>query len=844
MCGAVAWLSGGDEGYRLIVREAKSIGELTTWGLIATFFFVGAGNPSVVRTQSDAGSIRGVVVDQLGGRLPATVALVRDGRSGATTETDATGEFEFAELVSGRYRVQAAAAGFQTALSEAVYVGMGQVEIELALYLGPLKQHVVVTANAAATTQSRVGAPVTVIDRADLDAIGKLDVLEALRTVPGIQVLQTGQRGGTAALFVRGGAADFNKVLVDGIPANDIGGAFDFGSLSAAGVESVEVLRTTNSVQHGSDALSAVINVTTRRGRTRIPELSYSIDGGNLGSFRQELAVGGVVGRFDYFLDVSRFDTDNDLPNNAFRNNTVAGRFGVALGSATDLSVTVRRIDSTVGLPGAILFNGLVDDSSQDAELTFVGVTATSQFNDRLQMTVRFASNDQSLHFVNESPTGEPFDPFGFGANFLGDPVTITGANGFTTGGRAIMDFGGLYPSVFDSGTSRRSVSGQVVYRLTDMLDVSSGARFEREKGTQDGSFGGSSTERTNVGSFFEARASLGNRVYLIGGSGFEDNEIFGFAVTPRVSATVYLRQPSPEPSMFGDTKVTFNAGRGIKAPVVFEELNSLSVLLDGLSGGTAVITDAGIEPIGPEWSKSIDVGVEQGLWNNQVRARVTFFHSEFNDLIEFVSNFALPELGVPPSAAFAVPFGATVNASSYRARGIETSGDVVIGDALRVAASYMFLDTTVTESFSGSALFPSINPAFPGVEIGQFSPLVGARPFRRPTHSGNLLISYAGGPAHAALIVTFVGKSDDSTFLSDAFFGNSLLLPNWNLTDGYQKVDVSGSYELHPRLRWYLSIENLLDQNYIAAVGFPALPRTFRTGLTVKLGGESAAIP
>ena len=805
---------------------------------------VWAVSPGVAWAQDGGAAIRGVVVDQLGARMAAAVTLIQDGQAVAAAETDATRDFLFSNLAEGRYRVEATAAGFLPAMSAPVYVAAGEVEIELALSVGPIEQHVVVTASATETNQARVGAPVTVIGRGTLDAIGSPDVVGALRTVPGAQVVRTGQRGGQAALFVRGGASDFNKVLVDGIPANDIGGAFDVGALSAAGVDRIEVLRTANSVQYGADALSGVVNVTTPRGRTETPELSYSIDGGNLGTLQQEFEVSGVVDRFDYFFDVSRFDTDNNLANNAFTHDTIAGRFGVAVGSHTDLSMTVRRLDSSLGLPGAVLFNGLVDDSSQDAELTFVGITAVSQITDRLQTTGRFVINDQSSHFVNESPTGEPFDPFGFGASYLGSPVTITGANGFSASGRAIMDFGGLHPSVFDSATTRRAVSGQADYQLTDMLDVSGGVRFEHEKGRTDGTFGGSSAERTNYGGFAEARASLWNRAYVTAGSGFDENEIFGFAATPRVSAAVYLREPSVEPRMLGDTKLTFNAGRGIKAPVVFEELSSLFVLLEGLPGGSEIIANAGVESLGPERSRNIDVGVEQGFWKNQARARVAFFHNEFTDLVEFVSNFALPELGVPPSAAFAVPFGAYVNASSYTARGLETSADVAIGDVVRVGGSYMFLDATVNESFSGSALFPSVNPAFPGIEIGQFAPLVGARPFRRPTHSGHLFASCGRGPSNAAVIATFVGKSDDSTYLSDAFFGSSLLLPNRDLTEGYQKIDVTTSYQINPRLRWQLAIENLLDQHYIASAGFPALPLTFRTGLTVTFGGDASPLP
>ena len=89
------------------------------------------------------------------------------------------------------------------------------------------------------------------------------------------------------------------------------------------------------------------------------------------------------------------------------------------------------------------------------------------------------------------------------------------------------------------------------------------------------------------------------------------------------------------------------------------------------------------------------------------------------------------------------------------------------------------------------------------------------------------------------ALGLDFFGQSDDSTFLSDGYFGNTMLLPNHNLDAAYQKVDLSGAYRLQARVRWYLSIENLLNESNQAAFGFPALPRSFRTGVTIVLGGD-----
>jgi iron complex outermembrane receptor protein/vitamin B12 transporter len=748
------------------------------------------------------------------------------------TSTDGRGEFIFEGLAEGRYRLEVTASGFETRRTDGIFVPAGtRATVDVGLQISPLEQSVVVTAAATAVSEAQTGAPVTVLDATTLESLGNTDLLEPLRTVPGADVVQTGGRGGTTSLFVRGGSSNFNKILIDGVPANDIGGGFDFADLATTGIERVEVLRGSNSVLYGSDAMTGVVNLTTRRGRSRIPELLASVDGGNFATSREDVSVGGAVRRFDYFADYSHLQTDNSVPNNAYRNDTFVTRFGAMLGANTDLSGTVRWIDTKHGNPNAISYFLIPDDSFQTRRSTYASVAAQSQITNRWQSTVRFGVADQVYHNENPTPTGTRSDPSAF-ANFLGNVVTITGANGYSVTGRAILDFSGPYPSLFDSSVTRRLLFGQTSYHVGSALDISGGARLENGHGTS--KFGSlTETTRTNSGAFVEARASALGRLFVTGGVGFDHNEIFGNAATPRVSVAAYLRQPSSTETL-GDTKLTFNAGKGIKEPNLLQELSSLFVLIP-----PATASSLGVSPVGPERSRTLDVGIEQGLARGRGRVRVAYFNNTFDDLIEFLSKTALVQIGVPASAANATAFGAYVNSQSNEARGVETSGEAVAG-RIRVTASYMYLDAVVTKSFSSGALRPAINPAFPTIQIGQFSPLVGARPFRRPTNSGSMTVIYSDPRAQLSLAGYFFGKQDDSTFLSDANFGNSMLLPNKDLDAAYQKFDVSGSYRIHPRLRWYLTLENAFDQKFEAAAGFPALPRAARTGITVTVGGDT----
>jgi len=777
----------------------------------------------------DGGTLSVQVVDTLGARVAgASVSLTRDGSRVAESKSNAEGTFTFSNLSAGRYQVTATAPGFQPRTSDAVYAGPGARPIvEVALEVGALQQDVVVTAEAGQVLQSQTGAPVTVIDNALLEAINKPDVLEALRLVPGAQIVQVGQRGGGTSLFLRGGNSNFTKVLVDGMPANDIGGGFDFSHLDTAGVDRIEVLRQTNSVRYGSDALTGVVNIATRRGTARVPQFEYGIDGGNLRTLRNSISLGGAVRRYDYFSQYSYFTTDNDTPNSGYNRSTYAGRFSVAVGGGTNVSGTLRWLDGKFGSANAFSLYQIADDSTSESDQLYATITADSQHNDRWQSTVRFGSAGQTLHFINPTPTGTPSDPFGFGANYLGNTVTLADANGATVTGRAILDFGGTYPSTFDSRTTRRALSGETTYRVRPELAISGGARWEREQGFE-APDGDPTVTRNNGGVFLEARASLTNRTYVSGGIGVEHNEVFGNEAVPRFSAAVYLRQPSAAP--LGETKVSFNVGKGIKAPNVGQQQSALFELVQGTPMALSV------SPIGPENSRGWDIALEQGFGGGQYRARVGYYNNEFENLIEFLSRTALVRAGVPADVAATTAFGAYINSQSFAAQGIELSADAVIRRVVRFGASYTYLDAEVTQAFSASA---ATNPAFPGVQIGAFSPLVGNRPFRRPANSGTLFVSYANGPAAVALSAYFAGRRDDSTFLTDEFFGNSLLLPNQDLDPAYQKVDLSVSYRVLPQAKVFTSIENLFNKEYEAAFGFPSLPFAIRAGVTVTFGGD-----
>jgi vitamin B12 transporter len=794
--------------------------------VIFLLFFVSI--PAIAQSQN---VVRGRISDPVGQSVAnAKVVVLQDGKEVAHTTSNTDGAFELSVPDGGRYDITVDAEGFAPATISSVFVAARKATeiIPVTLAIGSLTQNVVVSATGTAIPETQVGASITVIDQQQIETLNKLDVLENMRLVPGAQIVQTSQRGGTTSLFIRGGNSDFNKILVDGIPVNNIGGAFDFAQLANTGVASLEVLLGANSVLYGSDALSGVVNVTSERGDTRTPELKYSVDGGNFGTLHQDVSLGGVFHGFDYFGEFSRFDTQGSLPNDYFHNGTVNANVGWDWNPTTSIRATVRHVAAGLGSPNALDFYGIPDDSFQTNRNTYLGVTAQNQTTTKWHNSVQFAFAQLDSRSVNPSPTGEPFDPFAgtrfdSGPNYLGNVVTINGANGYSVTGQAILDFSGTYPMIFNDYEARRSVYAKSDYNFFGDWTGVFGFRYEHENG--------SGFTRNNYSTSLEGHGSLGHRFFSTFGVGLEHNSFFGFAATPRVSMAYYLRRPT-NAGLFGETKLKFNFGQGIKEASTFQESGALIQLLT-----PAQIAQFDVQPIGPERSRTFDFGVDQRLFNGRAVLGVTLYYNNFYNLISFLGTGDLISIGVPPDVANATSLGgAYVNATSQRAKGAEIDYKMDLGHGFLFQGEYTYTDGVVTKAFGA----PSFNPLFPTIPIGAFSPLEGARPFLVAPHSGSIALLYNRKKFNGAFTGYMVGRRDDSTFLEDGFFGNTMLLPNRNLAGAYQKFDLSAGYAVKPFLTVYTSIENLFSERYDAAFGFPSLPFTIRTGIRFTIGGPN----
>lgn len=150
------------------------------------------------------------------------------------------------------------------------------------------------------------GKWVTVITREEIEKNGDIMVLEAIRNFPGLHVVPRGPFGGVTEVHLRGGRPAYVLVLIDGVKVNDptsIDRKFDWGTLSTSAVERIEIIRNPQCALYGSDAISGVINIITKKGQPG-NKINATVWAKPYNTFTQQAEIMGGTRKFDYFLSV------------------------------------------------------------------------------------------------------------------------------------------------------------------------------------------------------------------------------------------------------------------------------------------------------------------------------------------------------------------------------------------------------------------------------------------------------------------------------------------------------------------------------------------------------------
>ncbi len=462
--------------------------------------------------------------------------------------------------------------------------------------------NMVVTATRTETPEDEVGSAITVISAEDIVAKRITNVADALRTVPGLDVIRSGGIGQPTAVYLRGANANHTLVLVDGVEMNDPSspnGAFDFANLQTDNIERIEVVRGAASAAYGSDAMGGVINVITKKGQGAT-KYTATAEGGSYDTWKTTGAISGSTERINYSLDASRMETagfsaaDHTMGNtdpNGHRNNTVSGRSGIKVNDNLDLGLTLRYNEGKT-------FN---DDCGG------VSCDNTGNYNTFNELFTRGFGHLKLFDGLWEQTIGSAYSRTDRNNVTVFNPASLNSyGNSIAAnlGEKVKLD----YQSIFNVHKASTITLG--VEEEADSL--SSSAASPDLYGTN-----ASIPQKTmnTISGYLQDQINLFDRSFTTVGVRYDDNNRFGGHETWRVNELYNFKETG--------TRLKGNYGTGFKAP-------SLNQLYDTIYG-------SGNASLKPETSVNWDAGLEQDIIRKKVMAGVSYFNNNFDNLIDFL---------------------------------------------------------------------------------------------------------------------------------------------------------------------------------------------------------------
>lgn len=495
---------------------------------------------------------------------------------------------------------------------------------------------VVVSATKTPVPPKNVTSAVEVITGEEMQQRNIRTVAEALRWAQGLTVFQSGGPGKVVNVRIRGGTPEQTLVLIDGAIVNSATtGAYDFADLRSDNLERIEILRGSQSMLWGSDAMGGVINIITKRGRGK-PTISGFAEYGSFVSIREGASLNGKKGLVDFSGTITRWDTAGFSAINYRRGATErdgyhnwqgSARLGADLPKDGRLEFSFRWLQSIVDFDG--FASNPVTFASDPADVLGAGSRSRQYIfgGHYAQPITSWWSQRLTLSRATENLVSD-------GGTIQRDLVTgATGPVGFP------------FRSQIDTISNR--VEWQHNIQVGKPLLLTAGYQFREQKGdytdllTQTVVFS-DKILRSHAG-FGEAQLNLWDRVFGTAGIRYDDYNVFGSATTYRVTGGYLVKETG--------TKLRGSYATGFRAPTINQ------LFFPGF----------GNPNLQPEKSQSLDAAVEQTLPNDRGSISVGYFWTRYRDLI--LSVFDPTVCTAPNSLGFCAQ-----NTGLARAQGVEVN--------------------------------------------------------------------------------------------------------------------------------------------------------------------------
>lgn len=201
------------------------------------------------------------------------------------------------------------------------------------------------------------GQSISVIGTAEIEQVQGPDLARLLERLPGVTLARSGPLGSQTSLFVRGAGSEQVVIMLDGVHLADAAapsGGFDLGTMLPGGIGKIELLRGSNSVAWGSDAIGGVLALTSADFSGIGAGLEYGAHDsvsadlklGHYGDFYAVSAYGGYVSSDGISAYAPGAEPE------AFRQWRLGLRGRVYLNTELTATVAARYADSEIAFDG------------------------------------------------------------------------------------------------------------------------------------------------------------------------------------------------------------------------------------------------------------------------------------------------------------------------------------------------------------------------------------------------------------------------------------------------------------------------------------------------------------
>lgn len=498
---------------------------------------------------------------------------------------------------------------------------------------------VIVTANRSAQPIERVGASVTVLTQAAIEARQTPAVAELLAQTPGVSFTRNGGVGTSTGVNIRGAESQHTVVLIDGVKLNDPSstqGGFNFGNLLVGDTARIEVLRGAQSTLWGSQAIGGVVNIVTAE-PTEALQGSLDAEAGARGTTYFRGGVGGANERLSWRLAASRYDTDGfsafaaGKEDDGYTNTGLSGRLNVKVTDA--VSLDLRSVWSS-GRNDFDAFNGDSREYGKTQELVAYAGLNFDLLDGRFRNRIGYAHTDTDRRNFNPDNTVQ----------------TLT----------------------FDAEGQNRRWEYQGAFAFTEALNATFGLEHEksemktRSPGDWDPNpaFGRGEAELNSA--YGQVQWTVLDGLTLTGGLRYDDHAQYGDNLLGQVAAAWALNE--------GDTVVRASWGQGFRAPGLYE-----------------LYSEYGNLTLQPEEFDSWEIGVEQRLFDRVV-VSATYFNRQADNEIRY-NGCSTPSTDPLCTVNGVGRWGYYRNVQKTEAQGVELVGRVDVTERLNVSANYTWTD-------------------------------------------------------------------------------------------------------------------------------------------------------